>query len=553
MTQAMQMGDFFAMEAGEYLERLDGLVSRAESPDAEELHKLTRALRGSALMAGQQQVARVAGGLEALARGVKTATIGWDEAIRQLAIRAVDDLKVLVRAVNNWGTSEDARVHGIATELEKITGSTPVAGSKEPLQLDPGTRAFIAREGAAVGSALDLAAKALARNPAAVDTLESVRRALQPLRGIASLSDLPPLPDLLDGIERAVQELTGRTEPHSNPGDVFDAAAKAVSLASQEITAKGQANPDSPEASEFARQIGLLMEMGPDIVPVESLYHADAGPHIVTQGTPPQAEAATQLEVVSLAERLNQAADDLGSAQSNTQRQLRAHALAPTLRALKAAGPHAAQMANAVRDAISRGVATSDTNGLAQQLRSAGSILSSWGQGQDETEAQNLAAVAAQLGVLGTAAAPATAVPAAAVPAAAVPAAPTPAPATLPTTLPVAMPAAPAPMAAAVPAVAGAEQTGLAASMDTYHRLREAAGSAQAPLEEFLAGPPTLSATTAPVASSEALAPITEYCYSGQAALKRAMELRKQLSSGSANDLVEEILDLVQLGLQTPA
>ena len=544
MSQAMEMGDFFVMEAGDYLERLDGLVSRAEPPEAEELHKLTRALRGSALMAGQQQVARVAGGLEALARGVKTATIAWDEATRQLAIRAVDDLKVLVRAVNNWGTSEDARVHGIATELEKIAGPTPVTGPTEPLQLDPGTRAFIAREGAAVGSALDLAAKALARNPGAVETLQSVMRALQPLRGIASLSDLPPLPDLLDGIERAAQELTGRSEPHSNPGDVFDAAAKAVSLASQEITATGQANPDSPEASEFARQIGLLLDMGPDIVPVESLYHSDAGPHIVTQGTPAQSEAATQVEIVSLAERLNQAADDLGSAQSNTQRQLRAHALAPTLRALKAAGPHAIQMANAVRYAISRGVATSDTNGLAQQLRSAGSILSSWGQGQDEIVAQNLATVAAQLGVLGTAA----------VPAAAPPATPTPAPAVQPTTPPVAMPAAPAPMAAAVPAAAGAEQTGLAASMDTYHRLREAAGSAQAPLEEFLAGPPTQSATTAPVATSEQLAPITEYCYTGPAALKRAMELRKQLSSGGGGtDLVEEILDLVQLGLQAPA
>jgi hypothetical protein len=92
--------------------------------------------------------------------------------------------------------------------------------------------------------------------------------------------------------------------------------------------------------------------------------------------------------------------------------------------------------------------------------------------------------------------------------------------------------------------------------MDTYHRLREAAGSAQAPLEEFLAGPPNLSATTASVATSEQLAPITEYCYTGEAALKRALELRNQLPSavnGGGNDLVEEILALVELGLQTPA
>ena len=41
------------MEAGEYLERLDNLVSGAVDPDRDELMRLTRALRGSALMANQ--------------------------------------------------------------------------------------------------------------------------------------------------------------------------------------------------------------------------------------------------------------------------------------------------------------------------------------------------------------------------------------------------------------------------------------------------------------------------------------------------------------------
>ena len=364
----MQMADFFAMEAGEYLERLDALVSHSGSPDPEQFHGIARALRGSALMAGQKQVARVAGGLEALASGVKATTLTWDEALRQLSIRAVDDLKILVRGVGNWGTSEDARVQGIAMELEKVTGSKPAGAAPSTRELDPGTRAFIAREGAAVGSALDIVAKTLTRDPAAVDALDAVMRALQPLRGIASLSDLPPMPDLLDGIERAVQELMRRGEPATNAGAVFDAAAKAVSRASQEITAKGQADPDSAEAAEFANQLGVLLDMGPDVVPVESLYHADAGPHIVTQGKLSTADAPSQLEMVSLAERLKQAAEDLGSAQSSAQRQLRAHALAPTLRALASAGPEAAQMVNALRDAIARGVATSDPGATTSSL-----------------------------------------------------------------------------------------------------------------------------------------------------------------------------------------
>ena len=63
MTEPMEMADFFAMEAGEYLERLDGMASSRESPVPEDFHGLSRSLRGSALMAGQKPIARVAGGL----------------------------------------------------------------------------------------------------------------------------------------------------------------------------------------------------------------------------------------------------------------------------------------------------------------------------------------------------------------------------------------------------------------------------------------------------------------------------------------------------------
>ena len=92
MTQPMGMADFFTMEAGEYLERLDAMVSPPGSPDFQEFYRLARALRGSALMASQHQIADVAGGLEALSRAGRDGTVTWEEAHRQLSIRAVDDL-----------------------------------------------------------------------------------------------------------------------------------------------------------------------------------------------------------------------------------------------------------------------------------------------------------------------------------------------------------------------------------------------------------------------------------------------------------------------------
>ncbi len=555
MTQPMGMADFFAMEAGEYLERLDGLASPAASPDFQEFHRIARALRGSALMASQQQIAAVAGGLEALARAARDGTATWDETHRQLAIRAVDDMKVLVRAINSWTDAETVRAQRIASELEQVTGTTTPPES-QPQQLDAATRAFIAREGAAVGSALDQAARTLARNPMGVSSLDAVLRATQPLRGIASLSDLPPLPDLLDGIERAVQEMMRRTEPMPNPGDVFDAAAKAICRVSREIATAGHADPDAPEAGEFARLLGALLEMGPDIIPIETLYHADGGPHVLSEGAAPTlGEAPGQLEMVSLGEHLKQAAEDLEGAQSNPQRQLRAHGLAPTLRMLEGAGRETAKLAHALRKAIGGGAAVTDTPALAAALREAGAILSGWGEEDPAVIEEQLQPVSVTARGLGEQ--PVVEVP--------VPATPTPAAVVEPVA-----PAEPEAAGAAVGPAAPEQPSGddcLAASFADYDHLL-AAGSVGTPLAALFEQPvdaPAPGPAALPVhpasaedvgwvdQSDEEIAPITDYCFTGAAALKQAMALKETLQIGvpvERQELLEEIFDLVELGLR---
>src|SRR5262245_43019226 len=109
MTQPMGMADFFALEAGDYLERLDGLMQGSGAPAVEEFVRLARALRGSALMASQAPIARVAGGLETLARGIREGRLTWDPGTRQLATRAVDDLKIFVRRAGSWGEPDTAK------------------------------------------------------------------------------------------------------------------------------------------------------------------------------------------------------------------------------------------------------------------------------------------------------------------------------------------------------------------------------------------------------------------------------------------------------------
>ncbi len=532
MSQQPGLTGFFAMEAADYLERLDALVSRGESPNGEEFLRQARALRGSALMANQQGIASAAGGLEQLARAFREGRQPWDPATKQLAVRAVDDLKVLVRKLASWSPAEDAKARRLADELQLAAGGAagaapapaPAPGS------DPGTRTFIAQQGATLASAVDRTASALAQNPEKRDVLQATLKVMQPLRGIASLADFPPLPDLLEGLERGIAQLTRGAQPGGDPAAMFRAAAKAIARAAREVATAGEADPNAPEAAEFIRLLGAVLDVKSDVVPIESLYFADAGPHVVQQGTAPaRPSQLSNLELVAHGEHLRQAADALERAQSGPQRELRAHALASTFAALATVGAGlfdaaVAAFARAAREALARGMAVADAPRLIEHLREAASVLTAAGREAEPALAQQMNAIATGLA---TGARAAGSSPAPAAPRAPAPAAP--------------------PSVAA--AVADDDGFGLAASFARYERYVAALGVKPASLDELLAGPPAVP--------GEGIVPIAEICYSGPAAIERAMSLRTQVRAALAgtkadsahiNDLLEEIFDLFQLG-----
>jgi chemotaxis protein histidine kinase CheA len=376
----MRLTEFFAMEATEYLERLDAMVSGPEVPDTEEFVRLARALRGSALMAGQHAIAQSAGAFEGLARSLRERRRHWDEATKQLAVRAVDDFKVLVRSVADWTEAAESRAHDLTAELHHVSGrpSEPQR-SRATEGLDAGTRAFLAREGSAVASALHLAARALQQHPTQSDPLDRVLKVMQPLRGLAILSEVPPLPDLLEGVEQAVGEIVkGRGE---GADLLLEAGSKAVSRTAREIAAQGRAEPDTPETQEFARRLGRLLDLDADAAAIDTLFYDDGGPHVVQRGTPAARPAQLgRLELVSHGEHLRLAADELERAQTATQRQLRAQTLAGTFRALGGAwgGPledAVARFARAARRAVVAHAATAATTAFSAELRRAGGIL----------------------------------------------------------------------------------------------------------------------------------------------------------------------------------
>ncbi|HUC40556.1 MAG TPA: hypothetical protein VMR92_06950 [Gemmatimonadales bacterium] len=546
------MSDFFALEAGEYLDRLDALLQAPTPPPAEELVRLARALRGSALMASQQGIARAAMGFEALARGIREGRRVWDTATKQLATRALDDLKIFVRKAAGWTDADTTRAEQLASQLEQLGGRpSGQVRAAEALGLDAGARAFVAREGAAIASALDRAGRALRTNPLAREPHQQVLKSLQPLRGLAALNDLPPLPDLLEGIEQAMGEIT-RTASTAPPGfgdtiaELFQMAATAIAHAARAVAERGRPDPESAEFRKFAGLLVQFIQAEPEVVPIETVAT------IVRRGTAPAgsapATALGRLESVSYGEHLRQAADSLERAPSATQRELRAHTLAGTFRALASVGggpvaERVAEFAQSARDAVTSGIAVSQPALFAAELRKAGEILSASGTGDETATAAALAAITLAVRRLGSGEV------------------------ALPQPPPTSTKPPPTSSKPPAPAASAESAKDIAGTWTLYQQL-VAAGVGPASLEELIAG-----ASGTPVhgpgarrgpqgAADPGAAPrgnggepvdIRTLLYKGASARERAQELReaaKRASGDALRAIIDEVCDLVVLAIE---
>ena len=581
MDKQLGMAEFFAMEAGEYLDRLDVVVSNPGMPNGEELQRLTRALRGAALMANQQPIAATAGAFEQVARAVREGRRQWDDATRQLSIQAVDDLRRFVRRAREWTPDDTEQAKTVTAALEGVGGrphAPRVSTAAAAAAPDAGTRAFVAREGAALASALARGAQALERNPHAPEALQAIRGVMQPLRGLATLSELPPQPDLLDAVDRAAAFIQRTGDPRGGGAQALDTAAKALSQATREVTGTGRADPDSVEVRRFTESLRALLGLEGPAVPIESLFFDDPGPHVVEPGTsPPSGPKLGEVELVALGEHLRQVATAVEEAPSASLRALRALALTDTLRTLEVNADEqlrsgARALARAGRDAVASDRPVTDATGFAKALKAAGAALTA-GAAHPLGLARELAGIATQLEVR-----------------------PGRAPAVAPAAVPgpIAEPApAPPVVTAAAPPVAEPmleedhETPDLAGSLTRYHRYLETLGLGPASLSELLAGPPAdpaiaaspaepawvaepehpepdldlaeepLAPAAVPVATPPELVPITTLCYAGPTALDRALSLRDSVhalaASGASGpkltELLDEIFDLVRLGL----
>lgn len=567
--------DFFLLEASEYLERLD---AEAQAPagqgaPSDDLVRLSRAFRGSALMASQHGIAKAAQGLEAVSRALRDGRLAWDDRVRGEVIRAVDDCKVMLRGLRQPDPADMEKADALGAHLERLAGRPSAAARAASAGLDAGARAFVAREAAAIASALQRTAQSLAADPSHREPVGALVPAMSALRGVAVISDLPPLAEILGAVEGAAKEVAGLAGPVPGAGAAaFDAGAKALARAAREVVDAGRPVPDSEEARTFASALLAAFTAPRDVVNIESLFYGDAGPHIVRQGIPPSSGGGmARVEMVSQGEFLRAATTELRKAASPIQRDLKLFAVAANLRPMmNASGSPLATatsgFAEAVRDAVGRFRAGFDLQGFLAAMDQASDAFCNAQGADDGSLTTRLIGAARAIATLA--------------------AAPEPVPEAIPER---AVVAPPVPSVSSVTPVPSAPDD-LALSFATFEQLLAERGLPMSSLDELLSGPaPALAvAAAAPVPSApppeaapapaaprrpvaptrpipvvpvedlapeERVVPIEALFYRGDRALARIMELRPQVlaaaQGGNGSDLgplLKEVFDLVELG-----
>src|SRR5215218_5076477 len=318
MTAPAGFLDFFVLEAGEYVEQLDGLMlaARDNGPDLDALQRVARALRGSATMAKLTAFAEMASGIERVGHGLRSGATRWEPALAGALVATIDDCKLLLRNVRTWSPADDARSRARIDELSRYAPARTTPGAGQPMASDGG---FLVTEVANIGAGAEL----LATRPADRDAAANVLRRVRALRGIAGVKDHPSLAEVLEATEHAAQPL--------ERGEARISAERLAVLGAAATVLRG-----------FAAAIDAMQEKETEVervVPIDQFFYEDGGPTVVQPAPNPPTSPAERfrLEVVSQGEHLRRLVADARAARDELARDRVRRALRQALRGLRQA------------------------------------------------------------------------------------------------------------------------------------------------------------------------------------------------------------------------
>jgi chemotaxis protein histidine kinase CheA len=208
------LSEYFETEARDMLAKLERGLRHAPVPDAGELHRAARAVRGAAQMAREDRVFRAAGALEVALRSIVAQQIAWSADVAARVRATLDDIYTLLSERPEGGDAEaeaDALTDAVAARWREAGVQLPphvASGVEEGVAPAPQAsrqfREFAAREVAGIADTLDAGVQELAAAPMDREPLRTILRRQRALLGAARLDEIPVVAEIL----RAVEDLT---------------------------------------------------------------------------------------------------------------------------------------------------------------------------------------------------------------------------------------------------------------------------------------------------------------------------------------------------------
>jgi hypothetical protein len=313
MTGPAAFLEFFILEASDYVEQLDGLLLRggSEGPDAEQIQRVARALRGTATMAKIPSFSDLAAAVERVGRGMHDGSVRWDPALGGLLVAAIDDLKTLLHAARGWSAADDLRAARRAAELSRYAPPRgPMVPEGAATRAGGESAPFLATEAGNIAAGLEL----LGTRSGDASMAANVLRRVRALRGVAGVKEIVPLAETLEATEEAARGLESGQPVSAEGRQLLAAAADYLRTLSAALRDGGDVGSPGATRDAFAAAHERWDERVGErerVVPISNLFYEDGGAGVIETSLNPPTSAAERfrLELVSLGEHLRQILD----------------------------------------------------------------------------------------------------------------------------------------------------------------------------------------------------------------------------------------------------
>ncbi len=269
--------EFFADEAGDYLQKLERALEAPGAPDADELRRLARALRGSARMADQDAIARVAGAVQALADDLSAGRRHWGLDLQELLASALAETREMVDSVEAPPPDLAERAEALARRLGESVAVPP------PPKDDERFRRYLGTELRGLASEIGDALGILERDPRNREPLKKLLRRIRPLRGIEGVDEIPSVGAAVAAVEEVILRIAD-TSATVGPGHLvlFRRAQQALSDVATELIRGGEPGPALYGGSEIEDLKDQVLETATQrqVTWISDLFYDDPGPHI---------------------------------------------------------------------------------------------------------------------------------------------------------------------------------------------------------------------------------------------------------------------------------